>query len=381
MPESNRVEYTLFFIVRSILFPVLFFLPVFLEDKGITGWRVGLLLGEANIVGIITAFPVGMLNDRREPRALIMVSLLLGGIFLFAFSVVDSFVFMVFLFFVFGLSRHLFQISFDSLFFKQVIKGEGCIHVGRYELVLSLAAIMGMLVTFLVIDSFSFKLYYMGAGFIFILATLLSLKLKISGTKKVKVSEYSNDILKPEFFLLSLLLFLFSLHWGAEDTCYGLFLKHYLDLSKSMSSIYMLSEFITLGAAAYGISRLVDRYNWDLRWIFSVGMLISGITLILKVTPSLPLSMAMRMAHGIGDGMVMVAIYYGTSRIFMIEKMGGNMSLVWVILMSGAFTGSIIFSRIGVQYGYHFSFIISGIILIIVALAFFIYLMKKSVRR
>ena len=45
LPFKHIREYTVFFIFRGVLFPLLFFMPVFLEGKGITGWQVGLLYG------------------------------------------------------------------------------------------------------------------------------------------------------------------------------------------------------------------------------------------------------------------------------------------------------------------------------------------------
>lgn len=373
--RSHLREYSIFFTYRAFLFPMMAFIPVFLEEKGISGISTGILMGLIYITGILFSFPAGFLNDRREPKFLIIVSLVMSGLFYSFFAFADGFVPLLFLFILFGFGRNLFQVSFDSLFFKQIVRGSGCVHVGRYQFSYSMAAVAGMLLIFLVVDSVSFKWIYLSVGILYILLFIPASGLNLSGTSRVSLSDYKRGILKPDFIAFAILIFLFSMHWGAEDTCYGLFLKHYLGASKGMSSIYMLSEFVTLGAVSYIISRLVDRYNLSLRVIFTAGIIISGTSLILKVDHNFYFSMFMRMIHGIGDGMVMVVIYYGISKVFEVDRIGGNMSFVTLVLLLGSFVGSILFSRIGKIDGYHVSFIICGIILIATGCLLTIYIL------
>jgi len=358
------VEYSLFFIFRAILFPLLFFIPLFLEEKGITGWRVGVLMGEASVVGLLLSFPSGILNDRVESKFLIIISLFLAGFFLIFFSYINSFILLIFLFMIFGVSRNLFQISFDSIFFKQIIRGQGSVQIGNYFLIFSIAVVIGFSFVVAFSNSRSFEELYFLAGIIYLISISLAWNLNLSGTERISVSEYKEDIKGGAFYFMAFVIFLFALHWGAEDTCYSLFLKHYLLLSKPLSALYMASEFVTFGASAYIIGILKDKYRLNLIWLFLSGIFISGLSLILKVNVNFAISISMRMLHGIGDGIVMVVIYYAISRKFNVKRIGGNLSIIIIILMSGSFFGSLIFSRIGKLYGYHFSFIISGIILL-----------------
>jgi MFS family permease len=362
--KGHLREYSLFFVFRAILYPVLFFIPVILEEKGVTGWQTGILVGEAGIVGILLSFPHGVMNDRIESKILIIASLALGGIFLLLLSHVSSFVFLLFIFLLFGLSRNLFQISFDSLFFKQIVKGEGCEHVGRYYLVAAAAVVLGLLATAWFSERFRLDSLFTCAGIAYFISIIPSWKLGLSGTEKTDISDYGDDMIKSAPRALLPVLFLFSLHWGAEDTCYGLFLRHCLSASISESAIYMSAEFVSLGATAYIAGRMIDRHRPDLVKLFIFGTFISGIFMLLKVNDIFILSLAMRMLHGTGDAIVMVVIYYGMAKSFSIGRIGGNISIILLTLTAGNFIGSMIFSKIGAMSGYEYPFIISGIILI-----------------
>ena len=378
---KNIKEYLLFFIYRSFLAPVIFFMPVFLEEKDITGWKSGILMGSIYATGIIMSFPAGILNDRFQPRSLMISALVLSSLSFVIFALFGTFPAMVGVFILYGIGRNFFQVSFDSMFYKEIIKGEGCIHVGRYMTIVTTSAIAGMFVTIFMVQYFSFKYLYLTVSSVYLIAIFAAAGIKTTAVKTIPVSHYKKDLFKPDIIAFGFLVFLFAMHWGAEDTSYALFLKHYLGLSKTMSSIYMLSEFITLGITSYVISALVDKYKFSLRWIFIIGMIISGAALILKVNKSFEISIAMRMLHGVGDGLVLVVIYYGISKVFELEKVGGNMSVVMITQIAGAFTGAVIFSKVGVVYGYEFSFIITGVILIVTGALFALYnLMKFSLR-
>ena len=376
--DIKIAEYSLFILFKFLLFPSLFFMPLFLEDKGITGWRTGLLMGETYFVGFLMALPLGVMNDRYEPKRMVALSLILMVFSMFFITGWDSFYVLLAAFLMFGLARNIFQISFDTLFFKQVIKGRGCVHIGRYQLAFAYSTMAGLFTAALVLDRISFPVLYAGTGVMFLLLLYPARHLSLAGTSVIAVSIYKKTVLKAEFLPLAMLIFLFALHWGTEDTCYGLFLRHYLHADKGVAALYMMSEFFVLGTTAYVMSRLIDRFSLNLRWVFAVGIAVSGTALILQVNEVFFVSMLMRMLHGAGDALVMVVIYYGVSRVFELDKMGGNMGAVMLLLILGSFSGAIVFSLVGNRFGYHVSFLVTGIILVFVAFWFIIYNIWKD---
>lgn len=366
---ETRLAYLLFFLYKGVLAPVVTFMPVFLEDKGIRSWQAGILLGLGTIMGLVVVLPAGYLADRIQPRRLIMVSLVLGGAALAALVATRDYPLLLVLFILLGLSRNIFQVGFDTLFVRQVIRGEGCMPAGRYYVVVSAAAVAGLMATGAALLHLSLPWLYGGAAVVLMAATVLALRMAVSPLAHPHLDDYRRSLLNPVFAGMALVLFIFSLHWGAEESCYGLFLRHYHGASHAWSSLYMLAEYLALGGSAVATGWLVDRRGANLRHLFAAGLLISGSALILKVTPSFSLSLALRMLHGTGDGVVMVVILFGISRIFGLATMGGSVSLVTFILVLGTFTGSLLFSRLGAALGYEVPFIVTGAALALTALA------------
>lgn len=366
--KQSFAEYGLFFLYRSFGVPLVYFLPVLLETRGIVGWQTGLLMGLLYITGIVLSLPLGVLNDHRDSSLLIRASLGLSALFSIAVVWTGNFPVLIVLFILLGLGKNLFQVSFDAMFFRTIINRGGCIHAGRYQSVFSVAAFVGLALSALLVRFMELEQLYLVIGLVYLAALVPASRVKstLPFTSELDSLPVHRISLKFSGFLI--LIFLFSLHFGVEDACYGLFLKHYLGISPVLSSIYMMSESITFGLTALLISRLVDHHNLSLRWLFIVGVFISGLTLVLKVNPVVIISMTMRMAHGVGDAMVLVVIYYGLSRVFRIEEQGGSAGLLSLAMVLGSFTGALVFSRVGFLYGYERSFIVAGVILMVVAL-------------
>jgi hypothetical protein len=60
-----------------------------------------------------------------------------------------------------------------------------------------------------------------------------------------------------------------------------------------------------------------------------------------------------------------VVMYVGIGRLFHVDRIGGNASLIYLITLTGSFAGALIFGQLGEQIGYWFPLIISGIISIL----------------
>lgn len=66
--------------------------------------------------------------------------------------------------------------------------------------------------------------------------------------------------------------------------------------------------------------------------------------------------------HGFGDGLIFIEIYTTISRLFHVDRVGGNSSLISLTTTLGTFAGSLLFGPIGAAWGYHLPLIISGAI-------------------
>ena len=266
-------------------------------------------------------------------------------------------------------------------FSKSIVKGEGASHIGKYYLISSLAIIFGLLVLIaLSAKGYSLKKLYMSGAAVYILCLIPALRLKPCGTKKVPIAEYKKDAISLAMALWLVLIFVFAFHWGAEDTCYGLFLKHYLHLSQPRIAAYMLSEFVFFGLTAYFAAIAAEKFHLDMKLVFVFGLFLSGVTLFFQVNHSLMLSMSMRMLHGVADGLLMMVIYVGMSRIFKRDKIGGNIGIYNFVTLLGALSGALLFSRLGKYFGYNIPFVVSGGALIVSAFISLFAIQFKNIR-
>jgi hypothetical protein len=171
--------------------------------------------------------------------------------------------------------------------------------------------------------------------------------------------QYGRDFFNRSVLFFAAWLFLFSLHWGAETTSYGLFLNSNLALNPQEMGCYMAGEFAVLGITAF----LYGRF-WAGRLrpavFLSIALVTSGIGHILMTIPDVLISFLFRGLHGLGDGLVLMESYATIARLFHVQRVGGNSSLITLVTTLGSFIGALIFGPLGASWGYQWPLIISG---------------------
>jgi len=215
--------------------------------------------------------------------------------------------------------------------------------------------------------SLDFPLTLKGMALLTIALALVYPFLPVTPGRRWELFNYRNDFLKRQVIVFSLWLFLFSLHWGAEATSFGLFLRHNLNLSLIGIGYYMGGEFFAVALSALFFGWVYDRTKGvhAQSFLFS-GLVASGLGHILMAYPSLYFSFSWRVIHGIGDGIIALVMYLGINRLFHLERIGGNAGLISMITMIGIFVGSLIFGPLGEKAGYGYPLVISGIIIILI---------------
>lgn len=198
----------------------------------------------------------------------------------------------------------------------------------------------------------------------------------------VKLAEYRKDFSDRKVLAIGVIMLLFGLHWGAESTSYGLFLKNNLGLDIFSIGLYSSMSLLFLGSTAYFFGRRIDSGKMNMKYVFFAGMLISGAFHILHTVPIPWLSFVFRAAHEVGDGMAAIAMYFWISRLFSNERIGGNSSTMFTMSLMGQVAGSLIFGHMGHSLGYHVPLIVSGVTSIVCAflLLTFVRIFKISER-
>lgn len=232
------------------------------------------------------------------------------------------------------------------------------------------------------INTFGFESTITAIIVLFLITAAGSLFLPITQTFKFKLFEYKRDIFKKKVLLFMLSVFLFSLHYGAEMTSYSLFLKNNFNLDLGTMGLYMASAIVLLAVAQIYFGKKVQK-GMNPKHVFYFGLLVSGIGHILfSIQSDVWISFIFRCIHEIGDGAMIFSIFYGIVKIFNIERIGGNSSIVSLTSILGVSIGSFIFGPLGEHFGYYLPLLITGGTSILAFLLLFYFnkkvLLKKA---
>jgi MFS family permease len=345
-----------------------FFLPLFLKDHlGFSGAEIGMLYGALSITGIVFTFPIGFFNDRLTPRALILCALVLTAVSFWGQGTVTRFLPFFGVFLLFGFATNIFRISLDALLFKSGREVKQGFRYGLFNCMRMVGFTLGALCAGFFLSSLDFPLTLKGLAFLALILVVVYPFLPSIPGGRWELFNYRHDFVKRRVIVFSLWLFFFSLHWGAEATSFGLFLRHNLNLSLIGIGCYMAGEFFTVAVSALFFGWFYDRNGGvHAQPLLYGGLIASGIGNILMVYPDLIFSFSWRVIHGIGDGIIALVMYLGIRRLFHLERIGGNASLISMSTMIGIFVGSLIFGPLGEKAGYGYPLAISGIITILI---------------
>jgi len=342
-----------------------FFMPLFLKDHlGFSGSQIGVLYAGLSITGLFITFPIGFLNDLFTPRTLIVLSLIMTALALFGQAAVTHFIPFFLVFLLFGVSNNIFRTSLDALMFKGAQEDNRGTRYGLFNAMRMIGFTAGALFAGYALRTFDFSSKLRNLSVFALALVLVYPFLAATPGRRWELFNYRKDFFKKEVIVFSLWLFFFTLHWGAESTCVSLFLRHHLDLQMSGIGYYMATEFIAVALASYWCGRMVDRGIGPER-LLSPGLIASGLGHILMTYPDVTFSLFWRVIHGGGDGAVMIAMYEGIGRLFHVDRVGGNASLIYLVTLAGSFAGALIFGPIGELAGYWVPLAASGLITLV----------------
>lgn len=360
---KNGGNLLLFFIsiYSAVISCFYFLLPLYLQgDLHFSGGQIGFLYAVLNLNAILVTFPVGVSGDRYPARVLTRLGLAGAVLSIWGLSALDGFWPFLAVFWAFGLSLTLFRQSLDILLFKEN-PADAARRFGQYNawrmggmMVGALAG--GALVYFL---KFPLTMRLFGAGLLLMLWP--AARLPLTRGVRTAVWEYRRDFFTKPVLFFAAWLFLFTLHWGAEATSLALFLRHNLGLESLGVGAYMAGEFGVVALTAYLYGRFWAGKLKPFTFM-AVALVASGSGHILMAYPNLAWSFAMRALHGFGDGLILMETYTTLARLFHVDRIGGNSSLIGVVITLGVLTGSLIFGPLGESLGYQVPLIISGII-------------------
>ncbi len=328
--------------------------------KGFSGYHIGIFIGLANLISIISTLPTGFANDKIRSKKIILYALILSIVYYTGLLTLNNAFILGFAFILGGLGRNLFTLSIDSIAFKVVDEKRSSIQIGKYLGIVSFLSLIGLFVGGNLINTFGFEATITAIIVLFAITIIGSLFLPITQTFKFKLFEYKRDIFKKEVLFFMFIVFLFSLHYGAEMTSYSLFLKNSFNLDLGTMGLYIASAIVFLAVSEIYFGRKVQK-GMDPKHVFYFGLLVSGIGHILfSIQSDVWISFIFRCIHEVGDGAMIFSIFYGIVKIFNIERIGGNSSIISLTSILGISVGSFIFGPLGEHYGYYLPLLITG---------------------
>lgn len=338
-----------------------FFLGVHFVNIGFSGAQIGLIMMAGTITSIITVLPSGLGSDKIKAKSLIAIALTALSLQFFTFSLTNNFAIMIMAFFIGGIGTTMYNTATDSLFHKETEKKEISKKIAMYHSLNYIFMAVGIFSAGRILDlNISFEQIFLGLSIgLLIIAIFGQLILPENAPTKFEILHYKKDIFKPKVLTFLLILFLFSIHFGSENTTYGLFLKNVLNLKEAEMGLYMGAAIISMGATAWIISKNVQK--WKAQYVLIAGLILSGAGQILMTINQPVTSFLFRALHETGDAGVMFFIYYGINKLFDLDRIGGNASIFLFVSTIGSALGAIVFGPLGEAYSYNLPIIISGI--------------------
>jgi len=358
-----------------------FFLAVFFKEKlGFSGSQIGVLFSIQAITGVLVTFPAGMGNDRVSSRALIAGSLVVQSVFFFLMGTVKAYPLYLLIFFVWNSANMLLRLSIDVHVLKNEQGEKTASSLGWYLTWRFFGAFVGTIVAGFLIKYLDFEVtLFMAGAFIFLLLFIVK-GLEARPLSKVKLSDYTADFSNPTVLFFAAWTFMFSTHWGAEMTCYGLFLRENLRLDFTGIGLYTGGEYLIM-ALTFAFVAIKYRPDTSL-WHYAVwGLAASGVGHIGMIFEPVWLSFTFRLIHGVGDSLVFVLFYIGIFKLFKLERRGGNTGLMNMTTMLGMIAGSLIYSPLGETKGYAMPLWISGALTLLLILPLYSGKVRRSMKK
>jgi predicted MFS family arabinose efflux permease len=338
-----------------------FFWGIYFASIGLSGIEIGTFFSVNSFASIVTILPSGLSNDRFKSKTLISIALVMTAVFYFGMASTTSFPLLLILAVLTGVAYKIYDSSSDSLFYRTAETENFNKHLGIFQSLNYLTISLGTMLTGYIIGSnIDYKNIFIGVAIIFLLLAIIAIFiLPKNSTTKFEIIHYKKDIFKKDVLIFLLVIILFATHFGVEGTSYGLFLKETLKLSSLQTGLYMGLAILPMAIRTLIISKKLK--NWKAKNILIFGLLLSGFGHILMTIKIVEISLLFRTIHEIGDSAFFFFLYYGVSKIFSMDRIGGNTGMINFVSAIGGAVSSAFFGPIGEKFGYDIPIAVTGV--------------------
>lgn len=350
------------FLQATFLWAILTYITIYWIDIGFSHLQVGLLISVFPLVSLMLMIPFGIFVDRISPKRLVIASQIIFALSIVGLLTAHDFWSTILMLGIGGTGNALFNNALSALYYKTLGHKIRGLKLGFFTAGILVGYGLGSLLGGYLLSAFDMNaiFYFSLAGTVPML--ILSLLLPNVPGMRVKISDYRADISNRSVLIFIILVFAFSLHAGAEQSSFSLFLNKEIKLDKeSVGWIFFIhANVMALLSIISGF--YADRINSrgkGLAVLYYAGLAISGLTNILLIfTYNFGTVLATRLTHAIGDSLTLVTRSLIVSNLFIATRMGGNLATIQVTVTLGTLLGSIIS---GAVPGYSSGFFIAGV--------------------
>ena len=379
MPNKELGNHYMIVFFHNLIRHFTFFLfPLFFLEIGLNGFQTGLLMAIFTVVGLLFSFHVGVKCDQVHQRKLLMAGIALFILFCIGLLYTVNIWILIILFVMGGLGHLVIKRATETFIYKATDHKKKGKEMAMLTVIYDSPFIFGVLLGGYLIHNFGFNLVFKLSALFTLCLLFIVLRIKKNKVCKFAVEDYLKELKDKKVLYFCIVIFIFALHFGAEQVAYSLFLKENLGLSIVGLSYFMAAVMVPLVISAIVCGIMIDR-KFNKQKLLYYSMLLSGIGgFMFAATSNTVVSILWRALHEIGDGAFMVMISIGIISLFNKKKVGGHAGFVNVVIILAVVVGSLIFGPIGYRFGYHLPHMISGALSIT---AFFMILILNKFKK
>lgn len=315
---------------------VMSYVPVHLTGLGLSRAEVGYCIAAPQLMTLCMVLPFGYLSDmwaarRLSQAGLAVMTLWAGGL---VFLPAGPLLYAVFSLAGLGMTLHL--VSFNALFLKHLGSESKGRKVGGFVLAQFLGFSLGPLAVPLLqraaavwggADTIAFA----GAAAGFAGALGLTILFRDPEAMPFHFSEYVDDVRSRRGALITGIILLYSLHFGAEQAFFPTFLREQCGLSQlGVGVVYTYSGFL-VGGVAFVAGRVFDRHGRILSAMALCMVLSGAFHALTGLCDGFFDVLSVRTLHTIADGTLNCYITLFVAVSFPRHRVGGNFGFVYAV--------------------------------------------------
>jgi len=369
---SSAIRFCIYF----VHWMVLALRPLLLKKSGFSDISIGFAIGVFALSSMLLMLPMGTFSDFFSPRRTIMGGALLYAVYFAVLSAVSSVPTLLAATVLGGIGSACLIVVSEGLFLKQFGQSRPGRKISYFQFATYMGFGCGPLAGGFILErgiDALFLLAVIGSLLVFLLALHLDDYEPIA----FHLGAYRGDILRPRPLLLLACIFVIGTHFGTEQTSLSLLMETRLGFTPRTIGIVFAGLGLWMAVAVPFIGRWHDRHRSQFLFLLG-GLLISGLFQALtSLAAGFTSLLAIRSLHTIGDAFALLELSVLTAAFFPSQRLGGNAGLLYAVRTLATFVAAVAAGLVNRSWGYHVSFGLNGLFVVLFALASLGYILSS----